>query len=92
MQLSNEESIFAVLLTRFDKQHLPILLRLKEKVDQGEILNDLELRHLEEIFNATYDILPKVDKRPKFHKIFAEAIHIGHQITEQALKNIQEPP
>jgi len=87
MKLTNEDKIFTVLLERFDKQRLPIIKKLKIKVDNGELLDDLEILFLEEVFKDAHDLLPKVQKHPEFERIFSQAIHLYHEITDQALKN-----
>jgi len=87
MKLTNEDKVFTVILERFDKQRLPIVKNLKIKVDNGELLDDLELMFLEQVFKDAHDLLPKVQKHPEFERIFTQAIHLYHQITEQAIEN-----
>ncbi len=87
MSLSNEERIFIILLQRLNKYHIPRLLILKDKVENGEQLNQWELDFLEQVFKSTHEILPKVIGNPKYAGIFMKAIHLYTEITELALKN-----
>ena len=87
MEPSKDDSLIAVLLERFKKQRLPRLLGLKEKVISGEKLNDFDIAFLEEVFKSANEIFPIADRHPEYQDLMAKAIHLHHEITEQALKN-----
>ena len=46
--LSGADTVIQVLAERFESQRLPRALRMKERVDQGETLTDLDIEFLEE--------------------------------------------
>ncbi len=89
MQSTDEEGVIIVLLERFKTQRLPKALRLKDKVDAGELLSDADIAFLEEVFTDARQILPIVDKNPELKGLASQAMQLYREITEQALKNEQ---
>ena len=61
---SNEAGIIMALHERFEKQRLPRLLVLKEKVDEGEVLDDLEIEFLEQVITDAIRSKPLLDRHP----------------------------
>ena len=49
MTESKDAALIQVLVDRLEKIRLPVALELKEKVDRGEVLNDLDIDYLEEV-------------------------------------------
>lgn len=47
---SKDAGLIQVLAERMESQRLPRALSLKEKVDQGETLDDFDIKFLEDIF------------------------------------------
>ena len=89
MKSTDDEGVTIVLLERFKKQRLPKALRLKEKVDAGELLSDADIAFLEQVFSDARQILPMVEKRPELESLASQAMQLYREITEQALKNEQ---
>ena len=89
MNPSKDDGVIAVLLERFNKQRLPRVLRLKEKVDSGKKLDDHDITFLEEVFKDAGKVESLGDKYPEYHELLAKIVRLYHEITEQALKNEQ---
>ena len=87
MNTSKDEGVIAVLIERFNKERLPRMLRLKEKVDSGEKLGDLDISFIQEVFKDANHVLPLGDRHPEYQDLIAKVIRLYHEITEQALKN-----
>jgi ATP-dependent helicase/DNAse subunit B len=89
MNTSKDEGVIAVLIERFNKERLPRMLRLKEKVDSGEKLGDMDINFIQEVFKDANHVLPLGDRHPEYQNLIAKVIRLYHEITEQALKNEQ---
>ena len=89
MNTSKDEGVIAVLIERFNKERLPRMLRLKEKVDSGEKLGDMDISFIQEVFKDATHVLPLGDRHPEYQNLIAKVIRLYHEITEQALKNEQ---
>lgn len=82
-----EGGIIQVLLDRFNQQRLPQLLDLKERVDRGEKLSDLDITHLKQAFSDANQIKPIIDKHPEFQSLVAQVVSLYKQVTDKALEN-----
>ena len=89
MNPSKDDGVIAVLIERFNKERLPRVLRLKERVDSGEKLSDMDINFLQEVFKDANHVLPLGDRRPEYQDLMTRVIRLYHEITEQALKNEQ---
>lgn len=84
---SKDAGVIQMLIERFEKHRLPRALELKEKVDGGEQLNDIEIEYLEEILEDAQDNWALVERHPEWQKIVAQVVSLYNDITEQALEN-----
>ena len=84
---SKDAGVIEVLVERFEKHRLPRILALQEKVDGGEVLNDMDLEYLEEVLEDAHQNKSLVDRHPEWQEISARVISLYKQITEKALEN-----
>lgn len=84
---SNDAALIQVLVDRLEKIRLPIALELKEKVDQGELLNDREIEYLEEVLGDVEQIKPLIDRHPEWQELAARMAGLYSDITTKALEN-----
>jgi hypothetical protein len=84
---SKDEGVIAVLMERLEKQRLPRALDLKEKVDAGEVLADLDITFLEEVFADASKVGPLVDRHPEYQELATRLISLYKHITAKALEN-----
>ncbi|MEN8132418.1 MAG: hypothetical protein ABFS45_20010 [Pseudomonadota bacterium] len=86
-ELSKDTGVIAVLLQRMEAQRLPRALTLKEKVDQGKLLNDFDIEFLKEVFADTNKIKSIVKQHPEYQALAARVIHLYKEIMDKAMEN-----
>jgi hypothetical protein len=84
---SKEAGVIMALEERFEKQRLPRLLTLKEKVERGNVLDDEDIEFLEQVINDAMHSKPLMDRHPEWQGFCGYVIHLYEEITEQALRN-----
>jgi len=84
-----EQGVIQAVVDRLEKLRLPMALQLQEKVNRGEILNDLDLAFLENVFNDSQKIKGMLDKYPAWQPLAARMISLYNEITTKALENEQ---
>jgi hypothetical protein len=84
-----QAGIIQALAERLEKQRLPMALQLKEKVDQGGLLNEADIAFLEEVFAGSAQLKPMLDAHPEWQELAARMIGLYGEITAKALENEQ---
>ena len=84
---SEDAGLIAVLIQRFESERLPRALELKEKVDQGETLNDIDIAFLEQVLEDANKLGPLLERHDEYHKLVAQATSLYKEITDKALEN-----
>jgi hypothetical protein len=84
---SKDTGIVLALIERFDTQRLPRALTLKTQVDRGELLSDMDLAFLKQVFDDAQHIGTFVHKHPEWQPLVARATALYKEITDKALAN-----
>ena len=84
---SGDAGVISTLVERFEKYRLPKALELKERVDRGEKLSDIDLEFLKEVFEDSKHIKPYIDRNPEYEPVVAQVLDLYSRITKQALEN-----
>ncbi len=84
---SKDTGLIEVLAKRLETQRLPRALSLKEMVDRGEKLAEVDIHFLETVFEDAQRIRPLVDRHPEWQDLAAKMIHLYKEITDKALEN-----
>ena len=84
---SDDIGIIQALIERFEKQRLPRLLELKEKVDRGELLNEMDLEFIDRVTHDAQQSKHLIDRHPEWHRFCSYVVHLYEEITEKALEN-----
>lgn len=87
MNHAAEIGISKVLIERFQRDRLPRILKIKEHVDAGHALEDNQLGFLQRVLQDAHENASLVDSLPDCRELFAQVIHLCHDITERALQN-----
>ena len=85
-----DTGLVAVLMQRLSTQRLPRALALKEKVDQGGLLDELDISFLEQVFTDTNKLKTLVDRHPEHQDLVARIISLYSDITARGLENEQQ--
>ena len=86
---SKDTGIIMVIMQRFEHERLPHALFLKNKVDQGETLSDIDIAYLDEVFEDLRRLKPLMDRHHEYDWLISQSIHLYMTITEKALENEQ---
>jgi hypothetical protein len=84
---AGDEGVVEVLLKRLEEQRLPRALELKDRVDRGDRLNDLDLRFLKDVLADTGSVEPLLARHPEYQELVGRLVNLYHGITEKALEN-----
>ena len=83
---TKDTGIIIVLIDRLKKHRLPRLLSLKEKIDGGEPLDDLELDFLEKAMADARKVMPLIERHPEYQTLSVKVVELYKEITDKALK------
>ncbi|MGI9284695.1 MAG: hypothetical protein ACR2P1_04850 [Pseudomonadales bacterium] len=86
-----DDGTIAVVMERLHKYRLPRALDLKERVDRGELLSDIEIEFLKRVFADANTVMPIVDRHPEYQDLAARVIDLYYEITNKALENEKKP-
>jgi len=84
---SKDAGVILALLQRFNTQRLPRLLTLKAQVDKGEVLNELDIEFLSQVFSDAKSSEPLLRRHPEYKDLVARANHLYKEIMDKALEN-----
>ncbi|MEN8204952.1 MAG: hypothetical protein ABFS24_02955 [Pseudomonadota bacterium] len=88
---SDEDGVILALIERFEKQRLPRLKALKEKVDRGEVLGEGDVKFLETVIDDAQQSKQLIDRHPEWQSFCSYVVHLYETITEKALENEKTP-
>ena len=84
---SKDSGVVTVLMKRLSEQRLPRALELKEKVDQGGLLNEIDIQYLEKVFADATRTRQLVERHPEHQELVARIISLYSDITARGLEN-----
>ena len=89
IDITKDAGLIQVLAKRMETQRLPRALSLKDKVDQGETLNEFDIHFLTRVLQDDQQNIPLISRHPEWQDLTANVIHLYKEITDTALKNEQ---
>ncbi len=87
---SNDNGVISAIIERLEEQRLPRALDLKDKVDQGSLLDDMDIEFLERVLADNNNLKPLLARHPEYQDLAARMIGLYLEITTKALKNEQQ--
>jgi hypothetical protein len=88
-KVTRKTGVVAVLAKRMTEERLPRALAIKERVDRGEELNDLDLAFLEQVLADARGMGALMESDPKVHDVAGRMLQLYREITNKALQNQQ---
>ena len=86
-EVSKEAGTIAVLAKRMVEERLPKALALKERIDKGGLLNDLDLNFLEQVVKDAAAIKPLLKDNQRLTDVAASMARLYKEISDKALEN-----
>lgn len=83
--------VILAVVQRFERQRLPMLLTLKEKVEKGKALSDWDVEFLNRVIDDATRTMPLAEGDPELHEFCAHVVHLYQEITSKALENETQP-
>jgi hypothetical protein len=88
-EISKETGVIAVLAKRMVEERLPKALALKDRIDKGEVLNELDLNFLEQVVADANAVRPMMRDNPRVLEVAGRMLELYKEITTKALANEQ---
>ena len=86
-QETKDAGVLAVIVARMEQQRLPRAIDLKDKVEQGGVLDDLDIEFLEQVFADSNELKPLLVRHPEYQDLAARMMALYREITTKALEN-----
>lgn len=84
--MDKDTGTIVVLMERLEKQRLPRILSLKEKVDGGTPLDEQDLDFLEKVVSDARKVIPLIERHPEYQTLSTKIVGLYKDITEKALQ------
>ncbi|MFZ5602141.1 MAG: hypothetical protein ACOY7J_06785 [Pseudomonadota bacterium] len=84
-----EAGMITALIQRMKNIRLPRALDIKAKVDNGEVLDEFDIKFLEEVFEDSRNVGAYLTGQPELEDVIGKMVQLYHDITEKALANEQ---
>ena len=76
----------AVVITKLNQEHIPRLVRMKERLDRGEKLSDVEINDLKRIYDSTMKDSKLVERNPEFLEVSMRYVELYTAVLNKALE------
>jgi hypothetical protein len=83
----DDTGIIQAILECFQKQRLPRVMEIKQKLDRGETLNEFDIEYLSEAIHDNCGFIPYLGRHPEYESLVSRVIHYYKAITDEALSN-----
>ena len=85
-----DAGVLAVIVERMQEQRLPRALDLKDKVDLGGVLDEMDIEFLDRVFTDIDESKPLLRRHPEYRDLAARMMGLYREITAKALENEQK--
>ena len=88
---SKDTGVIIALAKRLETQRLPRAQAIKEKVDQGEVLDEADIEFLKQVFEDAQHVTPLLEKHPEWQSVVSGVVDLYKEIMDKATENEQRP-
>ncbi len=86
-QKDQDTLIIAAALRRLNEFRLPRAISLKEKVDSGDVLNDIDLNFLRRALDDAREMSPILERNPEYLELRDKAVGLCKQVLDKNAEN-----
>ena len=79
--------IIQALVEEFEKHRLPTLLKIKDKVDNGNSVSDGDIEFLYKVIDDANRTMHMALNHPELHEFCLHVVHLYKEISVKALEN-----
>ena len=79
--------IIQALVEEFEKHRLPILLKIKDEVDNGKSISEGDIEFLEKVIDDAKRTMHMTVNHPELHEFCLHVVHLYKEISVKALEN-----
>jgi hypothetical protein len=83
---TDDNGLITVILERLEKQRLPRLFSIKDRVDAGEPPDDMDLEFLESAIEDARKLIPLIDRHPEYQHLASQVMSLYKEIADKALQ------
>ena len=87
MSMSKKDGLITVLIERLVDIRIPRILDIKEKVENGNTLNDVDIQFFNHVLYDFKQNQHLLNENEELQKLAAQFIHFNNSITTMALEN-----
>jgi len=84
---ANEHGTIHALIEQFEKQSLPLLHELKERINKGKTLSNSDIQFMTQVMLDAQWNKQLIDRHPEWQEICAEVIHLYDKIADKTLEH-----
>lgn len=86
---TDDAGTIQAMLKRLNKQRLPRLLEIERKVDDGELVDETDMRFLQTVKEDAGAAMRLAERNPQIQSLVAKVVQLYDDITRKALENEQ---
>ncbi|TQV75165.1 hypothetical protein FLL45_09510 [Aliikangiella marina] len=85
--LDTDTGVITELLDRFNHLHLPRVMEIKDRLDEGQLLLETDIEFLTVVLTDSQNMRGYIERNPDFKPLAAKISHFYYQIIEIATEN-----